>query len=132
MVQQGDVTTMTRATIDTRMLLALVEKTLSEFPPHKDSDNVRSFRSIGVDHLEGRITHPQFNLLYKEESTAEQITDAILHILNVGQARILVNQKQTSEALPKKWHLQGHRSRRLWDGCFVKPPDASVLLPESD
>jgi hypothetical protein len=123
---------MTRDTMDKRTLLELVEKTLSEFPPQKKGDNVHSFRSISVDHLEGKITHPQFNLLYTEDSTAEQITDAILHMLNMGQARMPVSPKPMSEALPKKWHLQGHRSRRLWDGCFVRPPDVSVLLPESD
>jgi hypothetical protein len=132
MIRQGDITTMTRDTMDKRTLLALVEKTLLEFPPQKDSDNVRSFRSISVDHLEGKITHPQFNLLYTEENTAEQITDAILHILNVGQARMPVNQKQTNETVPKKWHLQGHRSRRFWEGCFVRPPNATGALPESD
>jgi hypothetical protein len=95
---------MSREMVDRQSLLALVKETLSKFPPGKDSDIARSFRLISVDYLEGRITHPQFGLLYREEKTAEKITDGILDILQ-KQVRTPVNGERTSEAPPRKWHL---------------------------
>jgi hypothetical protein len=77
-----------REAIDRQSLLELVTETASKFPPQKDSDNARPFRLIGVDYLEGRITDPQFNLLYTKEKTAKQITDAIFGILNARQPRM--------------------------------------------
>ena len=91
--------------IDRQSLLALVIETISKFPPQEDSTNLRSFRSISVDYLEGKITHPQFNLLYTKGKTAKQITDEILDTLNARQHRMPVNPGQVGEALPKKWHL---------------------------
>jgi hypothetical protein len=103
--------------IDRQSLSALVIQTISKFPPLKDSDNVRAFRSISVDYLEGKITHPQFNLLYTKEKTAEQITDEILVLLNARQPRTPVNPGHMGEAVPKKWRLQQRKtSRPFWNG----------------
>ena len=87
-LRKGDRTMMAREAIDRQRLLALVIATVSKFPPQKDSDNARSFRSISVDYLEGKITHPQFNLLYTKGKTAGQITDEILDLLNARQPRM--------------------------------------------
>jgi hypothetical protein len=96
---------MLRETINRQSLLALVADTLSKFPPRKDSGNVRPFRLISVDYLEGRITHSQFGLLYTLEKTAEQITDGILGVLHDKQVRRPVNTERMGDAPPKKWHL---------------------------
>ena len=109
---------MARAAIDRRSLLALVIETMSKFPPQKDSGNVRAFRRISVDYLEGKITHPQFNLLYTKEKTAEQITGEILDLLKARQPRKSVNQGRMVEAPPDKWGVQRpyKRLRRFWNG----------------
>jgi hypothetical protein len=109
---------MARAAIDRLSLLALVMETISRFPPQKDSDNVRAFRRISVDYLEGKITHPQFNLLYTKEKTAEQITDEILDLLKARQPRKTVNPGHTGETPPNKWRVQPQRKtlRRFWNG----------------
>jgi hypothetical protein len=113
MIRKGDITKMARKPIDGQSLLALVAKTMSRFPPQKDSDNVRSFRSISVDCLEGKITYPQFNLLYTKEKTAEQLTGEILDILNARLPRMPVRPGRVGEVPPKKWHIPGHTSRRF-------------------
>jgi len=108
---------MAREAIDRQSLSALVEETISKFPPLKDSDNAQPFRLISVDYLEGRITHAQFNLLYTKEKTAEQITDEILDLLNASQPRMPVNQSHRGEEAPKKWRLQQRKtSRPFWNG----------------
>jgi hypothetical protein len=125
---------MVRNALDRRSLLVLVKKTLSEFPPQKDSDNVRPFRSISVDHLEGKVTHPQFKLLYIEENTAEQITDAILLIFNTGRPRIGVTRTQADETSLAKWPSPRRygRTRPFWNESPNGPQSGPVLLPESD
>jgi hypothetical protein len=104
-LRKRDETKMAEEAIDRQRLLALVIATLSKFPPQKDSDNARSFRSISVDYLEGKITHAQFNLLYTKGKTAGRITDEILDLLNARQPRMPRNLEGTGEALPKKWRL---------------------------
>ena len=104
-LRKGDRTNMARETIDRQRLLALVIETISKFPPEKDNTNMRPFRSISVDYLEGKITHPQFNLLYTKGKTAKQITDGILDLLNARQPRMSLNLGRTEETLPKKWRL---------------------------
>ena len=104
-LRKGDKTNMEREAIDRQGLLALVIETISKFPPQKDSDNLRPFRLISVDYLEGKITHPQFNLLYTKEKKAEQITDEILNILNARQARMPLNPERTGKDPAKKWRL---------------------------
>lgn len=116
LLRKGDKTEMARA-LDRQSLSALVKETLSKFPPQKDSDNARSFRLISVDYLEGKITHPQFNLLYTKGKTVEQITDGIVNALNATQPRMPVNPGDRGEAPPKKWRLQQRRaSRPFWNG----------------
>jgi hypothetical protein len=98
--------------IDRQSLSALIKETISKFPPLKDSDNARSFRLISVDYLEGKISHPQFNLLYTQGKTVEQITDGIIKALKASQSRMPVNPSHTDEAAPKKWRLQQHKISR--------------------
>lgn len=117
MLRKGDKTEMAREAIDRQSLSTLVKQTLSKFPPQRDSDNARSFRLISVDYLEGKITHPQFNLLYTKGKTVEQITDGIVNALNATQPRMPVNPGQRDEAAPKKWRLQQRKtSRPFWNG----------------
>ena len=96
--------------IDRQRLLALVTETASKFPPQKDSDNARSFRLISVDYLEGKITHPQFNLLYTKGKTVEQITDGIVNALNNRQSHMPLHPGSTGETGPERWRLQKGRS----------------------
>jgi hypothetical protein len=103
---------MAREAIDRQRLLALVTETASKFPPQKDSDNARPFRLISVDYLEGKITHPQFNLLYTKEKTAEQITDGLVNALNAKQARMPLNLGRTGETTPERWRLQQGKNLR--------------------
>ena len=117
MLRKGEKKEMVRETIDRQSLLALVIETISKFPPLKGSDNASSFRSISVDYLEGKITHPQFNLLYTKGKTAVQITDEILDLLNATQLRKPANPGHSGEAAPKKWRLQQRKtSRPFWNG----------------
>jgi hypothetical protein len=127
-LRKGDKTNMAREAIDRQTLLALVIETIAKFPPQKDSTNLRPFRSISVDYLEGKITHPQFNLLYTKGKTAKEITDGILDLLNARQPRMSLNLGRTEETLPKKWQLpqQCKRSRRFWNGCSDIFPRASL------
>jgi hypothetical protein len=97
---------MARDSIDRQSLLALVTEIASKFPPQKDSDNARPFRLISVDYLEGKITHPQFNLLYTKGKTAEEITDGIVNALSAKQSRMPLNQGRTVDTGPEKWRLQ--------------------------
>jgi hypothetical protein len=114
-LRKGDRTMIAREAIDRQRLLALVIATASKFPPQKDSDNARSFRSISVDYLEGKITHPQFNLLYTKGKTAGQITDELLDLLNARQPRMPRNLEGTGAALPTKWRLpQQYRGLRRY------------------
>ncbi|HUJ90091.1 MAG TPA: hypothetical protein VLX12_07855 [Syntrophorhabdales bacterium] len=105
---------MAREAIDRQSLLALVTETASKFPPQKNSDNARPFRLISVDYLEGKITHPQFNLLYTKGTTAEQITDGIVNALNNRQPRRTpLNLERMGETVPERWRVrQGKNLRR--------------------
>jgi hypothetical protein len=108
---------MAREAIDRQSLLTLITETASKFPPQKNSDNARPFRLISVDYLEGKITHPQFNLLYTKGRTVDQITDGIVNALNASQLRMPVNPKHMGEAAPKKWRLQQRKTARpFWNG----------------
>ncbi len=104
--------------IDRQDLLALVTETLLKFPPQTDSDTLRAFRSIGVDYLEGKITHQEFNPLYIKGKTAKQITDGILEIIGARQSRQPAKPGDNGNAPPKKWKLsqQAKRPRRFWNG----------------
>jgi hypothetical protein len=64
--------------IDRQHLIALITRTRLNFPPPGDANNARSFRLIGVDYLEGALTYEQFNRMYGNDKTAEQITDEII------------------------------------------------------
>jgi hypothetical protein len=97
---------MAREAIDRQSLLALVTEIASKFPPQKNSDNARPFRLISVDYLEGKITHPQFNLLYTKGKTAEQITDGIVNALNNRQSRMPLKPGRVDETVPEKWHVR--------------------------
>jgi len=114
---------MAREPIDRQSLLALVTETVSQFPPREDSDNARPFRLIGVDYLEGEITHPQFNLLYTKEKTAEQITDGIVNALTARHPRMPVNLECMGETAPERWPV---RQGRIWrssrNGCPDRVP----------
>jgi hypothetical protein len=113
MLPEGAKTNMAREAIDRQSLLALGTETASKFPPQEDSDNARPFRLISVDYLEGKITHPQFNLLYTKEKTAEQITDRIVNELNAKQSRMPLNPETRRSDGSEKWRLrQGKNLRR--------------------
>ena len=103
---------MPREPVDRQSLLTLVTDLVSQFPPQEDSDNARPFRLLGVDYLEGKITHPQFNLLYTKEKTAEQITDAIVGILNARQYRMPANPGRMGETALERWRLQHGKNLR--------------------
>jgi hypothetical protein len=103
---------MPRETIDRQSLLALITETASKFPPQKNSDNARPFRLISVDYLEGKITHPQFNLLYAKGKTVEQITDGIVNALNSRQPRVPLNLERMAETVPEKWRVRQGRTLR--------------------
>jgi len=103
---------MAREEIDRQSLLALVTETASKFPPQKDSDNARSFRLISVDYLEGKITHPQFNLLYTKGKTVEQITDGIVNALNNRQSHMPLHLGRMGETPPERWRLQQGKNLR--------------------
>jgi hypothetical protein len=117
-LRKEDITKMAGDAIDRQSLLALVVETLTRFPPQEDSDSLRPFRSIGVDYLQGKITHQQFGLLYAKGKTAKQITDGLLEILNARQPRKPVKPGDKGNTCPKKWHLakQSRRPRRFWNG----------------
>ncbi len=105
---------MGREAIDRQSLLALVTEIASKFPPQEDSDNAGPFRLISVDYLEGKITHPQFNLLYTKGKTAEQITDGIVNALNNRHSRVPPNLERMGETVPERWRLrQGKDLRRF-------------------
>ena len=103
---------MAREVIDRQSLLALVTATASKFPPQKDSDNARPFRLISVDYLEGKITHPQFNLLYAKGKTVEQITDGIFNALNNRQSRTPPNLERMGETAPERWRVRQGKTLR--------------------
>ena len=104
---------MAREAIDRQSLLALVTKTASKFPPQEgDSHNVRPFRLISVDYLEGKITHPQFNVIYTKEKTIEQITDGIVNALNARQPHMPLTLGHTGETAPERWRLHKGKSLR--------------------
>ena len=103
---------MPRETIDRQSLLALITETASKFPPQKNSDNARPFRLISVDYLEGKITHPQFNLLYAKGKTVEQITDGIVNALNSRQPRVPLNLERMAETVPEKWRVRQGKTLR--------------------
>jgi hypothetical protein len=105
---------MVKEAIDRQSLSALIKETLSKFPPLKNSDNARSFRLISVDYLEGKISHPQFNLLYAAGRTAGQITDGIINTLKAGQPRTPANPRLIGDAAPQRWRLQQHKTSRLF------------------
>ncbi len=112
---------MARETRDEHALLELIVDTLSKFPPGQDTDNARSFRAISVDYLEGKITHPQFNLLYRAEKTATEMTDEILHILNTRHPRMSANPRPLDETPSHKWHLPRPRGvRRSYTSTLEK------------
>ena len=111
-LRKGDKTNMAREAIDRQRLLALVIETIAKFPPQKDSTNLRPFRSISVDYLEGKITHPQFNLLYAKGKTAEQITDGIVNALNNRQSRVPLNMERMAETVPEKWRVRQGKTLR--------------------
>ena len=114
MLPKGGKANMAREPLDRQGLLALVTEIASRFPPQGDSHNARSFRLISVDYLEGKITHPQFNLLYTKGKTAEQITDGIVSALKARQSHIPLNPGRTDETTPERWRLQkGKNSRRF-------------------
>jgi hypothetical protein len=101
---------MARGAIDRKILLALVTETATKFPPRGDGHNVRPFRLISVDYLEGKITNLQFNLLYTKEKTVEQITDGIVKALNAKQSHMPLNPGCADETPPERWRLQKGRS----------------------
>jgi len=103
---------MAREAIDRQSLLALITETASKFPPQKNSDNARPFRLISVDYLEGKITHPQFNLLYAKGKTVEQITDGIVNALNNRQSRTPLNLERMGETVPERWRMRQGRTLR--------------------
>ena len=103
---------MAREAIDRQSLLALITETASKFPPQKDSDNARPFRLISVDYLEGKITHPQFNLLYAKGKTVEQITDGIVNALNNRQSRVPLTLERMAETVPEKWRVRQGKTLR--------------------
>jgi len=106
-------TNMAREAIDRQSLLAAVTETASKFPPQKDSDNARPFRLISVDYLEGKITHPQFSLLYTKGTTAEQITDGIVNALNNRQPRRMpLNPERMGETAPERWRVRHGKTLR--------------------
>jgi len=97
---------MEREPIDRQSLLALVTETASKFPPQNDNDNARPFRLISVDYLDGKITHPQFNLLYAQGKTVEQITDGIVNALNNRPSRVPLKPGRADEMVPEKWRVR--------------------------
>ena len=103
---------MSREAIDRQSLLALVTETASKFPPQNDNDNARSFRLISVDYLEGKITYPQFNLLYAKGKTVEQITDGIVNALNNRLSRVPPNSERIGETVLEKWRVRQGRTFR--------------------
>jgi hypothetical protein len=103
---------MAREAIDRQSLLALITETASKFPPQKNSDNARPFRLISVDYLEGKITHPQFNLLYAKGKTVEQITDGIVNALNNRQSRVPLTLERMAETVPEKWRVRQGKTLR--------------------
>jgi hypothetical protein len=114
MLPKGDKANMGREPIDRQNLLALVTEIASKFPPQGDSHNVRSFRLISVDYLQGKITHLQFNLLYTKDKTVEQITDGLVSALNARKSHMPLNPGRTGETIPESWRLQrGKNCRRF-------------------
>jgi hypothetical protein len=104
---------MAKDTRDDRTLLELITETISKFPPRPDNDNARSFRTISVDYLKGKLTHPQFNLLYTPEKTATQMADEIIRILGTNRRRLSANPpRPADETLSHKWHLPRPRNIR--------------------
>jgi protein involved in polysaccharide export with SLBB domain len=97
---------MQREPIDRQSLLALVTETASKFPPQNDNDNARPFRLISVDYLDGKITHPQFNLLYAQGKTVEQITDSIVNALNNRLSRVRPKPGRVDETVSEKWRVR--------------------------
>jgi hypothetical protein len=105
---------MQREPIDRQSLLALVTETASKFPPQGDKDNARPFRLISVDYLDGKITHPEFNLLYAQGKTAEQITDGIVNALSNKLPHVPPNLKRMGETVPQEWRVRRGRTLRAF------------------
>jgi hypothetical protein len=101
-----------KETRDEHTLLELIAETLSKFPPEQDTDNARPFRLISVDYLEGKLTHPQFNMVYKADKTAAEMTDEILYILNARHPRMSAYSRPVDETPSHKWHLPRPRGIR--------------------
>jgi len=102
---------MAREAIDRQSLLALVTEITSKFPPQNDSDNTIPFRLISVDYLEGKITHPQFKLLYTTGTTVEQITDGLFKAL-IRHSRAPLNLEPVCQTAPEKWRVRQGRALR--------------------
>ncbi len=67
---------------------------------------------ISVDYLEGKITHSQFNLLYANGKTAEQITDGLLNALSSRQPRVPLSPERTGETVPERWRIRQGKTVR--------------------